>query len=51
MTQRTDIPAVKLPFSPGGIEGTDDDLFATFDITIRNLLAGLAQEPDQGAAP
>lgn len=40
MTEHSRLPAAKLPFSPGGLPGTDD-LFATFDATIRQLLAAL----------
>lgn len=40
MTEHSGLPAAKLPFSPGGLPGTDD-LFATFDATIRQLLAAL----------
>lgn len=44
MTEHSGLPAAKLPFSPGGLPGTDD-LFATFDATIRQLLAALAEAP------
>lgn len=40
MTEHSGLPAAKLPFSPGGLPGTGD-LFATFDATIRQLLAAL----------
>lgn len=38
MTARASIPAVELPFSPGGAPGTDD-LFGFFDVTLDRLLA------------
>jgi zinc/manganese transport system substrate-binding protein len=41
MTGRSGLPAAELPFSPGGAKGADD-LFGTFDVTVRQLLAGLA---------
>jgi zinc/manganese transport system substrate-binding protein len=40
MTGRSGLPAAELPFSPGGAKGADD-LFGTFDVTVRQLLAGL----------
>ncbi|AXQ30365.1 zinc ABC transporter substrate-binding protein [Solimonas sp. K1W22B-7] len=41
LLQRSGLAAVELPFSPGGVPGTDD-LFGTFDVTIDRLLQGLA---------
>ncbi len=38
MTARASIPAVELPFSPGGAPGTED-LFGFFDVTLDRLLA------------
>ena len=40
MTGRSGLPAVELPFSPGGAKGADD-LFGLFDVTVGRLLAGL----------
>ncbi|MEQ1439488.1 zinc ABC transporter substrate-binding protein [Fontimonas sp. SYSU GA230001] len=40
MSARSGLPGVQLPFSPGGMKGTDD-LFGTFDVTVRQLLAAL----------
>src|SRR3546814_4616460 len=35
MTEHSGLPAAKLPFSPGGLKGTDD-LFGFYDVTIRS---------------
>ena len=40
MTGRSGLPAVELPFSPGGAKGADD-LFGLFDVTVGRLRAGL----------
>ncbi|MFA5939072.1 MAG: zinc ABC transporter substrate-binding protein [Sinimarinibacterium sp.] len=40
MTEHSGVPGVQLPFSPGGMKGTDD-LFGTFDVTVQQLLAAL----------
>jgi zinc/manganese transport system substrate-binding protein len=44
MARRSGLPAVSLPFSPGGAPGTDD-LFGYFDVTIARLLGGIGEEP------
>lgn len=41
LSKNAAIPAVTLPFSPGGAPGTDD-LFGLYDVTLQRLLAGLA---------
>jgi len=41
MTGRAGIASAQLPFSPGGVEGTDD-LVGLFDVTITRLLDALA---------
>lgn len=46
MADHTGLPAVVLPFSPGGAPGTED-LFGYFDVTIQRLLAPLGE----GAKP
>lgn len=40
MNEHSGLPAAQLPFSPGGMKGTDD-LFGTFDVTVQQLLAAL----------
>lgn len=40
LSSHAGIPAVELPFSTGGMAGTDD-LFGLFDVTIAQLLKGL----------
>jgi zinc/manganese transport system substrate-binding protein len=40
MAEHAHIPAVELPFSVGGVAGTDD-LFSLFDVTIDRLLKAL----------
>lgn len=40
MAEHSGLPVARLPFSPGGLKGTDD-LFGMFDVTIRNLIAAL----------
>ncbi|MGH8457174.1 MAG: metal ABC transporter substrate-binding protein [Stenotrophobium sp.] len=44
LSSHAGIPAVELPFSTGGMPGTDD-LFGLFDVTISQLLKGLKQAP------
>jgi len=44
MAQRSGLPAVSLPFSPGGAPGTDD-LFGYFDVTLGQLLGALGDTP------
>ena len=39
LQKRTGIPVVKLPYTVGGADGVDD-LFALFDITLKQLNAG-----------
>src|SRR3546814_46971 len=41
MTEHSGLPAAKLPFSPGGLKGTDD-LFGFYDVPIRQLLNALS---------
>ncbi|PTU30367.1 metal ABC transporter substrate-binding protein [Stenotrophobium rhamnosiphilum] len=40
LSEHANIPAVELPFSVGGVAGTDD-LFGLFDVTLDRLLAAL----------
>lgn len=40
LAEHASIPAVELPFSVGGVAGTDD-LFGLFDVTLDRLLAAL----------
>jgi zinc/manganese transport system substrate-binding protein len=40
MTGHSGLPAAELPFSPGGLKGTDD-LFGFYEVTIRQLLNAL----------
>jgi zinc/manganese transport system substrate-binding protein len=40
MARRSGLPAVSLPFSPGGAPGTDD-LFGYFDVTLEQLLGAI----------
>jgi zinc/manganese transport system substrate-binding protein len=40
LAEHASIPAVELPFSVGGTEGTDD-LFGLYDVTFKRLLAAL----------
>lgn len=42
LSQRAGIPTVELPFSPGGVAGTDD-LFGLFDVTVSRLVAALGK--------
>jgi zinc/manganese transport system substrate-binding protein len=44
IAQRAGIPAVALPFSPGGADGTDD-LFGLFDVTLDRLLQAAQARP------
>lgn len=46
LSQRTSLPVVELPFTVGGVPGTDD-LFKLFDVTIDRLL----QASQPGAQP
>ena len=41
LQKRTGIPVIKLPYTVGGADGVDD-LFALFDITLKQLNAGTA---------
>lgn len=41
LSARASIPAVELPFSPGGAPGTED-LFGLFEVTLERLLAASA---------
>ena len=41
LTEHAGIPAVELPFTVGGVPGTDD-LFGLFDVTLKRLLEAAA---------
>tara|TARA_R110000868_G_scaffold2384_5_gene17664 strand:+ start:24123 stop:25052 length:930 start_codon:yes stop_codon:yes gene_type:complete len=43
IAERSGIPAVELPFTVGGADGTDD-LFGLYDVTLDRLLAAIGQE-------
>lgn len=43
IADRSGIPAVELPFTVGGTDGTDD-LFGLYDVTLSRLLAAIGQE-------
>jgi zinc/manganese transport system substrate-binding protein len=43
LAERASIPAVELPFSVGGVAGTDD-LFTLFDVTFDRLLAAVTSK-------
>ncbi|WP_211242727.1 metal ABC transporter substrate-binding protein [Sinimarinibacterium sp. CAU 1509] len=45
MAEHSGLPTAELPFSPGGAKGTDNDLFATFDVTVQRLLDAAKQSP------
>lgn len=50
LAERTGMPALVLPLSPGGVDGADD-LFGMFDVIIQRLLAATDRSAETGTAP
>ena len=44
LSEHAGVPAVELPFSPGGAPGADD-LFGLFEVTIDRLLQAPGMKP------